>query len=114
MSNVIIPFGKYKGRSLKSVPLSMIGWLLTTYSGNGLFKKDIEEEALRRGCEKRNNKWGIERTRTYSNLSSSRINTIDSYIESDFLGNTIMATMKDLNDLENGEDEYEYEGIPNT
>ena len=33
--------------------------------------------------------------------------------EIDFLGNTITRTPRDLNDMEFGDDEFEYDGIPN-
>lgn len=109
--NTTLTFGKYKGSDLSEIPLSYLGWLLREYSGSSLAKEDIEAEAISRGCEKRNGKWGIVRSRGYSDNWDLGAG-FD--LQQDFLGNTVVRRMKDnLEDLDYGEDCYDYEGIPN-
>ena len=106
----VLPFGKYKGQKLSKVPLKMIGWLLVTYSGNQIPKEAIETEAIKRGCEKRNGRWGIERPR---NVADPISQMGDGDIHVDFLGNAISCTLRDDESADWGDDMYDYEGIPN-
>ncbi len=107
---ITMTFGKHKGKKLSEIPLSYLGWLLGKYEGLSLCKKDLEAEAIKRGCEKRNGRWGIMRTRTRSVK-----NMAHGDMETDFLGNTISCNLRDdWDQCEIGEDIYEYEGIPNT
>lgn len=104
MSDIKLNFGKYKGQSLSSVPMSYLTWLLTEYRGNSLSKGEIENEALVRGCEKRNGVWGISREKWNTGVGFDH--------QVDFLGNVITRSVRD--DIEMGEDPWEYEGIPNS
>lgn len=70
-SDIYLKFGKHAGERLQDVPLKYFAWLLTKYTGKSLTKEQLETEAIRRGCTKRNGHWGIERTRTHLNPSIS-------------------------------------------
>ena len=106
---IILPFGKYKGMKLSKVPLRYLGWLLTKYEGYRISKEDIELEAKRRGCYKKNGCWGIDKI----NIPKQEWKYLYGKVEyqRDFLGNYITRTIKD--DIEMGDDIYDYEGIPN-
>ena len=70
MSEIYLTFGKHKGERLQDIPLKYIAWLLTKYEGSRISRQDIEAEAIRRGCEKRNGRWGIVRNRIRSGFDS--------------------------------------------
>lgn len=109
VSEKIISFGKHKGKKLGQVPLSYIAWLLTKYEGKSLSRKEIEEEAIKRGCEKRNGQWGIEikrRTRIPSGFDVNGLGYGSMY--------GVVETLRDDWESATCYDEmYDYEGIPN-
>ena len=93
-------FGKYKGQTLSDVPMSYLGWLINDYSGTSISKKDIEAEAISRGCFQRNGVWGYYRDNPWDCGVG-----FDTQI--DCLGNLLTRRINDEGD------DYEYEGIPN-
>lgn len=103
MSEVYLKFGKHKGERLQDVPLKYLGWLLLKYEGGSLSRKDIEAEALRRGCRLHEGKW------QYPAISMR--SGFDVYGE----GYGLMAGVTEIwnEDASCAEDQYSYEGIPN-
>ena len=110
LSEKTLSFGKHKGLKLSQVPLSYLGWLLAKYEGNSLTREEIESEAIRRGCEKRNGHWGIEVRRSLRIKSGFDVDGIG-------YGNMygVVETLRDDWESASCYDEtYDYEGIPNT
>ena len=57
---VVIPFGKYKGVSVKKIPDTYVAWLLHDKIARGFLKSKLEEEVWRRILENKENlmqKW---------------------------------------------------------
>lgn len=57
MKSPILKFGKHKGKKISEVPFSYFAWLLTKYTGTSLTRKDLEIEAINRGCKKIDGVW---------------------------------------------------------
>ena len=104
MSEIYLKFGKHKGEKLEDVPLKYFAWLLTKYEGSSLTKEELETEALRRGCEKRDGRWGISRTRHCGGFDPDG-----------FGHGTMVGVIESYNDDATcAEDAYSYDGMPNS
>lgn len=83
----ILTFGTHKGQKLSEIPLSYLLWLLKNYSGE--YRKEIEEEGLIRGYEKKEGVWQFLKS------SPQWQECAGLAFKKDCLGNIVIRPLKD-------------------
>ena len=113
---ITIYFGKYKGKKLNALPDEYLAWLYKDWERDSDYlNKAALQELKNRGVDpEKAYKAGAKKLKR----RGTRVQNMDDEvwsgdIKSDFLGNTIMRTIRDDWDGNDPDGMYDYEGIPN-